>query len=131
MIKLSHIGIVVENIEEYLKNAVCSVVKTTVFDSIQRSRIALVEIGSGQPDIELIEPVDDEATTFNFLEKTGGGLHHLCYDVDSEEELNELLKQRGIKRIFGPAEAVLFGGKKIMFGYTRNREIVEFIIIDS
>ncbi len=125
---MNHIGIVVKNIDQYMKSSIYPALSKHVFDPIQSSNIGLIETGKQELDIELIEPVGESATTFNFLNKTGGGYHHICYEIGSEEELVQFLRNNKIKKIYGPVKAVLFDNKKVTFGYTRNREIVEFLI---
>jgi len=125
---MNHIGIVVKNIDRYMKASIYPPLSKYVFDPIQHSNIGLIRTGGQEPDIELIEPVGESATTFNFLKKTGGGYHHICYEIESEEELDRLLSNNQIKKIYGPVKAALFDSKKVTFGYTKNREIVEFLI---
>ena len=36
----------------------------------------------GEMQLELIQPVSGESIYTEFLERTGGGLHHLCWEVD-------------------------------------------------
>ncbi len=129
MLPVNHIGMVVKDIDRYIKNSWYEQAHKRVFDPIQRAHIALIEL-PGQPDIELIQPEDEQATTFNFLKKTGGGLHHICYEAPDQIVLEELMVRFHIKPIFGPVEAVLFENRKVLFGYNRNREIVEFLIAE-
>lgn len=126
--KINHIGIVTKSIEKYLRNAGYDKPDLLVDDPVQQAFIALVRLTDDEIDIELIEPWNEEATTYNFLKKTGGGLHHICYELDNENELDELFQKRKIKKIFGPVEAIAFNRRKVVFGYTRNREIVEFLL---
>ena len=129
MLKMNHIGIVARDIDRYMKASFYPALSKHVFDPIQHSNIGLIEIAGQQPDIELIEPVGESATTFNFLKKTGGGYHHICYEIESEEVLDQFLRNNQIKKIYGPVKAILFDTKQVTFGYTRNREIVEFLIL--
>ena len=78
--------------------------------------------------IELIEPQSETSATWNFLQKHGGGLHHICYEVTDLHTLDKVTREKRIKLFAGPMPAVLFGGRKVAFGITRNREIVEFLI---
>ncbi len=45
--------------------------------------------------IELIHPLNDEGPVKTFLEKKGGGLHHLCFRSDDIDADVERLKGRG------------------------------------
>ena len=81
-LKIHHIGIVIRNIDQYLKNSFLSLTKK-IYDPIQDSNLALVETYNDF-FIELIEPISKSSTTFNFL-LAGGGYHHLCYLIDDEK----------------------------------------------
>ncbi|MGK0499832.1 MAG: methylmalonyl-CoA/ethylmalonyl-CoA epimerase [Oceanicoccus sp.] len=45
--------------------------------------------------IELVHPLNGEGPIANFLEKRGGGLHHLCFRSDNIEEDIARLKAKG------------------------------------
>ncbi len=126
MIRINHIGIVVKSIEEYLKNGWLPPAGKIVYDPVQDSRLLLA--GSEGNMIELIEPVSEKATTYNFLQKTGGGLHHVCFEVGFLEEAEKIIAEKKAVKFFGPVPARLFNGRKVLFVYSRNREIVEFLI---
>jgi methylmalonyl-CoA/ethylmalonyl-CoA epimerase len=61
-----------------------------------------------------------------FLKK-GGGLHHLCYEVQDLEKQLELTRSKGglIARPPMPAEA--FGGRRIAWVYTKNKLLIEYL----
>jgi hypothetical protein len=44
------------------------------------AHISMTYVGDMQ--LELIQPVSGESIYTEFLERTGGGLHHLCWEVD-------------------------------------------------
>lgn len=46
-------------------------------------------------NIELVHPLNDEGPIKTYLEKKGGGLHHLCFRSDNIEEDIERLKAKG------------------------------------
>lgn len=45
--------------------------------------------------IELIHPLNDEGPVKKYLEKRGGGLHHICFKTDDIEDDMERLKEKG------------------------------------
>ena len=45
--------------------------------------------------IELVHPLNGEGPIAGYLEKKGGGLHHLCFRSDNIEEDIERLKAKG------------------------------------
>jgi len=46
--------------------------------------------------IELLEPLGDNSPVSNFLEKNrGGGIHHVCYEVEDIHQASADLQQKG------------------------------------
>jgi catechol 2,3-dioxygenase-like lactoylglutathione lyase family enzyme len=43
-----------------------------------------------------------------FLEKRGGGLHHLCFEVDDIEKASSHLVRNGSKMVCAPAECAAY-----------------------
>ena len=125
--KIHHVGIIVEDINTYIIHSVFSNIKKEVYDPLQDSNIALIET-SNDIFVELVEPLSIDATTFNFLKKMNGGYHHICYEINSLTAFEELIENNKIKIFWGPEPAILFDGRDVAFGYTSNREIVEFLL---
>ncbi len=64
----------------------------------QRVRVAFLPIGETR--IELVEPLDREGALGRFIEKSGGGgLHHVCFEVEDITTALETLRGRGAKLI--------------------------------
>jgi methylmalonyl-CoA/ethylmalonyl-CoA epimerase len=66
--------------------------------------------------IELLEPLGEASPIGKFLEKNGGGgIHHLCYEVDDIITARDRLKAAGC-RILGDGEPKLGAhGKPVLF----------------
>ena len=130
--KFHHIGIVVRSIEDYLKHSIFSQnIQDPVYDPLQDSNIVLIETDKAL-FIELIEPVTSEATTYDFLHRSGKSsiFHHTCFEVPNKDFVDNICKKLSIKIFWGPHPAVLFDGKDIMFGYNKNQEIIEFLLTE-
>ncbi|HUM64385.1 MAG TPA: VOC family protein [Chitinophagaceae bacterium] len=125
--KLHHIGYVVKDIEQYEKNLLFEKKVRELFDPVQNSKMALYS-NFNDSFIELIQPLNEESFTYNFLQKSGGGYHHLCYEMNSAGELMELASAQKLIRIKGPLPAILFDNREVWFYFTRNKQIVEFVI---
>ena len=119
-LRLHHVGIVVKNIENYLKESIFIKTQKKVYDPIQDSNLALVSIQS-ETLIELIEPASKNATTYNFLNRRGEGFHHLCFEIKSFRELDLIVQEKKIKLFWGPTPAILFNNKEVVFGYTKKQ----------
>lgn len=82
-----------------------------------------------QPDspvVELVEPAGENSPVEPFL-KRGGGLHHLCYEVDDLEMQLQLSRTQGGIMVRPPMPAVAFDGRHIAWVYTKNRLLVEYL----
>ncbi len=58
------------------------------------ARMAFTELGP--VELELIQPVDGNSIWADFLREHGGGIHHLRFNVDEIEPIQEHLAQNGI-----------------------------------
>jgi len=98
--KINHLGIATKEIDEALKfweNALgLENVHTEIVED-QKVRVAMLPIGESR--IELLEPTSDDSPISNFLEKRGGGIHHIAVEVENIEEALAKLKREGARLI--------------------------------
>ena len=125
--KLHHIGYVVKDIVQYEKNLIFEKNIKELFDPVQNINMALY-LNFTDSLIELIQPLNEESFTYNFLQKNGSSYHHLCYEISSESELKELVESQKLIKVKGPIPAILFDGRMVWFFYSRNKQIVEFVL---
>ena len=128
---LHHIGCVVDSIEnraESYRLALGSVSVSRIFDDpIQRSRVAFLDLPTpGAVQLELIQPMAPDSPVARFLEK-GGGLHHLCYEVDDLAAQIRLMKERRAILIRAPQPAVAFEGRHIAWMRTPDALLIEYL----
>jgi methylmalonyl-CoA/ethylmalonyl-CoA epimerase len=53
----------------------------------------------GESRIELLEPTSDDSPISKFLEKRGGGIHHIAVEVDDIAAELEKLRSKGVRLI--------------------------------
>ena len=87
MEKFNHIGVVVNDIDEAVKNYIKL---NPNYREISREIVEndLSEISiicDGDYAIEFVRPINEKSPVYNFLKK-GGGIHHICYSTDSIDE---------------------------------------------
>jgi methylmalonyl-CoA/ethylmalonyl-CoA epimerase len=128
---LHHIGFVVSSIREEIEGFASSVGATwngEIFDDpLQQVQVTFLQPASAnEAAIELIEPTVDNSPVSRFLER-GGGLHHLCYEVDDLEDELKLARARGSLVVKQPLPAVAFKGRRIAWVVTRNRLVIEYL----
>ena len=128
---LHHTGYVVssiaESIERWRDTLSAISISETFQDDTQGARVAFLEFApGGSTMLELVEPVAADSPTGRFLQK-GGGLHHLCFEVDDLEEQIRAMKARKAMLIRHPKPAVAFGGRRIAWMVTRDKLLVEYL----
>ena len=98
--KINHLGIATKDISEALKfwgdGLGLENVHTEVVED-QKVRVAMLPIGESR--IELLEPTSEDSPISKFLEKRGGGIHHVAVDVDDIEASLAKLRSQGMRLI--------------------------------
>jgi len=98
--KISHLGIATKGIDEALKfwqDALGLENVHTEEVAEQKVRVAMLPIG--ETKIELLEPTMDDSPIAKFLEKRGGGIHHIAVEVENIKESLAKLKAGGARLI--------------------------------
>jgi hypothetical protein len=124
---LHHSGFVVSNIDEWEKKMIFEEKIKEVVDEIQHAKLSLYK-NFGSSYIELIQPLNESSFTWNALRKSGNHFNHFCYSISSEEELAQYIKKYSLIKVLSWVPALLFDNKLVSFYYTRNKQIVEFLI---
>jgi len=98
-----------------------------IHDPLQKVRVAFFyPLDARNPVFELVEPAGDDAPVRDFL-KEGGGLHHMCYEVDDLELCLRDARCGRLAVISTPTPAVAFGGRRIAWLGSRNRLLMELL----
>ena len=120
MIKgLDHVGILVRSLDEAVQiyqnlfSAKTGKVETTADQGVKS---VLVDIGSAGK-LQILEPLP-ESSMAKLLEKRGGGLHHICFEVDNIEQELDSLANKGVELINKKAHLAL--GVKFAFVHPKS-----------
>ena len=129
--KLSHIGILVKDIDEGIKHHKAlfgfKMLSAVTEDPTQKVRVVLMGQSEEDPvKIELIAPTGDDSPVSDLLKKRQS-LYHLCFDVDDIETAKDEARKNGAIVISPPVEAPLFNDRKICFLFTRDHYIIELV----
>jgi methylmalonyl-CoA/ethylmalonyl-CoA epimerase len=130
-LRLHHVGYVVASIDASLAGFCRSLGGSgwtqTWEDPIQKARVAFMNPRTpGDPSIELVEPAGDGSPVLKFLQR-GGGLHHICYEVDDlDQELRDCAA-RGVTIIRRPQPAEAFEGRRIAWTISGGNLLVEYL----
>jgi methylmalonyl-CoA/ethylmalonyl-CoA epimerase len=128
---LHHVGFVVAELRMGTEAFVASLGATwdgmIYQDPLQKVRVAFLTTRAGDAQIELVAPDGPDSPVRRFLEENGGGLHHLCYEVDDLEKQMTDMKSRGALTMRRPKPAVAFEGRRIAWMLTREKLLVELL----
>jgi methylmalonyl-CoA/ethylmalonyl-CoA epimerase len=98
--KINHLGIATKGIDEALKFWEDALGLENVHTEIvedQKVRVAMLPIGESR--IELLEPTSEDSPISKFIEKRGGGIHHIAVEVEDIEAALAKLKAQGMRLI--------------------------------
>jgi len=112
--KLHHIGIVVKNIQESLGDLTnfLEFKETTMPILVESQKVNVCFLKTSDIFLELIEPVNDDSPVKNFSD-SGGGFHHLCFEVEDIFEALDKMKKNGARIIVEPTRG--FENRQIAF----------------
>lgn len=98
-----------------------------IHDPLQEARVTFMRCGGPEtPAVELVEPAGEKSPLHKVVAK-GGGLHHICYEVDSLDVQLSQSRSAGCLIVKDPLPAVAFGGRRIAWVYTRQKLLVEYL----
>ena len=116
-IKIDHIGIAVNNVEETLK-LYCDVLglkpEEIERETEEEQNIKVAMIPVGESRIELLESTTSDGVIARFIANKGEGIHHLAIEVSDIKGELEKLKAKGIPLIDAEPRTG-YGGSKIAF----------------
>jgi LAO/AO transport system kinase len=97
---INHLGVATKDISEALEfwsDALGLEVAHTEIVEDQKVRVAMLPLGESR--IELLEPTDSDSPISKFLEKRGGGIHHIAVEVEDIAAALAKLKTKGVRLI--------------------------------
>jgi methylmalonyl-CoA/ethylmalonyl-CoA epimerase len=96
-------------------------------DPHQRVKVAFLATSPGEALIELVTPVGTASPVYRFLEQRGGGLHHMCYEVEDLTAAIAEMRSRRALLVRPPKPAVAFAGRPIAWLLTAEKLLVELL----
>lgn len=117
VLKLDHIGIAVNSVEE-AKKLWCDVLGLPMAGSetVAEQKVTTAFFPVGDTEVELLESTAPDGPIAKYIEKNGGrgGVQHLAFRVENIEEALAELKSRGVALI-DEKPRMGAGGAKIAF----------------
>ena len=98
--KIDHLGIATKNIAEAMKFWGDALGLENIHtEEVSEQKVLTAMLPIGDTRIELLEPTSDDSPISKFLEKRGGGIHHVAVEVENIEESLAKLKSQGVRLI--------------------------------
>ena len=98
--KINHLGIATKSISEALKFWQDSLGLENVHtEEVEEQKVRVAMLPIGESRVELLEPTSEDSPISKFLEKRGGGIHHIAVEVEDIEASLAKLKAEGARLI--------------------------------
>ncbi|MCX7976545.1 MAG: methylmalonyl-CoA epimerase [Bellilinea sp.] len=98
--KINHVAIAVSDVDASLsfwQDALGLAVDH--IEEVPSQKATVVFIPVGDSEVELVRPTSEDTSVAKFLAERGGGMHHLCFEVDDIQGMLEDLKAKGVRLI--------------------------------
>ena len=117
---IHHIGIAVRDLDVALAFYRDTLgLEVTERREVPEEGVEIAFLPTGEGEIELLEPLDEESGVARFLEKRGEGLHHICLTVEDVEATMERLRAAGA-RLLSKEPRVNVHGTRYVFVHPRS-----------
>ena len=113
--QINHLAIAVPDLEQALgfwRDGLGLEVTHAAREEGQGVDVAFMPVGEAA--VELISPIGDEGGVARYIEKRGGGIHHLCLEVDDLDAAIERMRVQGI-RLTADEPYVNTAGRRLIF----------------
>ncbi len=98
--KIDHLGIATKEIDKALKFWQDALgMKNVHTEEVEDQKVRVAMLPIGETNIELLEPTSEDSPISKFLEKRGGGIHHIAIEVEDIEKSLAKLKSEGTRLI--------------------------------
>jgi methylmalonyl-CoA/ethylmalonyl-CoA epimerase len=98
--KIDHLGIATKGIDEALKFWQDALGLENVHaEEVEEQKVRVAMLPIGETRIELLEATSEDSPIAKFVEKRGGGIHHIAVEVENIEESLAKLKTEGARLI--------------------------------
>ena len=128
VLRVDHVGIAVNNLEETLKfyEDVLGV-KCEGTEVVEEQKVKVAFLPIGETELELLESTTPDGPIAKFIGKNGGrgGIQHIAVRVDNIEKAIEEVKAKGYKMI-DETPRYGAGGAKIAFCHPKGTDGVLF-----
>jgi methylmalonyl-CoA/ethylmalonyl-CoA epimerase len=120
IVGLDHIAIAVPDLEKSIKRFMEDFgLEFKGQEDVVAAKTSTAFFPLDKTSIELVHPLNDEGPIKGYLEKKGGGMHHLCFRSDNIEEDVARLKDKGYQ-FLSDAPTMGAHNSKVIFIHPRS-----------
>lgn len=117
--KINHVAVVVSDIDEALKFWRDALgIELHHIEDVPSQKAVVAFLPVGESEIELVRPTAEGTGAAKFLAERGGGMHHLCFEVDDIAGMLVDLKSKGVRLI--NEEPIVLPGRKMAFVHPKS-----------
>jgi len=99
---IDHLGIAVSNLDQAIAFYQSIGLAVEHRDTVAQEKVRVAMLPAGDSRIELLEPMGSDSPISKFLEKRGGGLHHVALRVPNLADAVERLRASGARLLNEP-----------------------------
>jgi len=117
--KINHIAIAVADIDSALsfwRDALG--LDVDHIEDVPSQKAVVAFLACGDSEVELVKPSAEDTGVAKFLAERGGGMHHLCFEVDDIDVMLVQLKNKGVRLI--NEAATQLPGRKMAFVHPKS-----------
>jgi methylmalonyl-CoA/ethylmalonyl-CoA epimerase len=117
--KINHIAIAVADIDgalSFWRDALGLGVDH--IEDVPSQKAVVAFLPCGDSEVELVKPSAEDTGVAKFLVERGGGMHHLCFEVDDIDAMLVQLKTKGVRLI--NEVAMQLPGRKMAFVHPKS-----------
>ena len=98
--KIDHIAVAVKDLDrEIEKYRDVLGLELVGIETVPEQKVRVAVFRVGEVAIELLEPVAEDSPISSFLEKRGGGIHHIALEVEDLTEEIGTLREKGVEML--------------------------------
>ena len=114
-IRLDHIAVLVENLDDALKFWQDQLgFQLERVETISSMDVKIAFFPVGESEIELVQPTTEDSGLAKYLQKRGPGLHHICIEVENISAKLTDLEEKGV-RLIDDAPVTMDDGRQLAF----------------
>ena len=117
--RIDHIGIAVQSIDEAARLYRALGMEVEGVETVPAEGVKVAMIRCGESRIELLEATTEDSPIARFLDKRGGGIHHICFATDDVRADQATLSEQGFQ-LLRPEPTRGAGGCWVQFIHPRS-----------